>query len=77
MKPKKDLLRVVRSPEGVAALDLRGKASGRGAYVCANPECLKRSVKSRALGRALGVPIPDDVSDALAAEVEKARVQNV
>ena len=52
MKPKRELLRVVRSPEGAVSLDLRGKASGRGAYVCPNTECLKRAIKAKALSRA-------------------------
>lgn len=51
MKPKPELLRVVRSPEGEVSLDSRGKKPGRGAYVCPNAECLRRAVKSRALDR--------------------------
>lgn len=43
MKPKRELIRVVRSPEGEISLDFRGKKPGRGAYVCPDPECLKRS----------------------------------
>ena len=54
MKPKRELIRVVRSPEGVISLDFRGKASGRGAYVCKNGECLKKAVRSKALERAFG-----------------------
>ena len=49
MKPKKELVRVVKSPAGEIGLDFRGKAPGRGAYVCPNPECLKRAMKSKAL----------------------------
>ena len=52
MKPKKELVRVVKSPEGVISMDLKGKAPGRGAYVCREAECLRRAVKSRALERA-------------------------
>ena len=48
MKPKKDLVRVVKSPEGVISIDLRGKAPGRGAYVCPSKECLRRAIKSGA-----------------------------
>ena len=72
MKPKRELLRVVRSPEGAVTLDLRGKASGRGAYVCPNPECLKRAVKTKALSRAFETEIPQEVYDALLAEMEAA-----
>lgn len=70
MKPKKELLRVVRSPEGEVSLDLRGKASGRGAYVCAAPECLKRAVKTKALARAFETEIPQEVYDRLLTEME-------
>ena len=47
MKPKKELIRVVRSPEGEISLDTTGKKSGRGAYVCPNAECLRLARKSR------------------------------
>lgn len=70
MKPKKELLRVVRSPEGEVSLDLRGKASGRGAYVCASSECLKRAIKTRALARAFEADIPQEVYDRLTEEME-------
>jgi predicted RNA-binding protein YlxR (DUF448 family) len=65
MKPKRELIRAVRSPEGDVSLDFRGKKPGRGAYVCPNAECLKRAVKSKALSRAFGVPIPDSVMEEL------------
>ena len=61
MKPKNELIRVVRSPEGTVSLDLKGKLPGRGAYVCPDPECLKRARKSRALERAFSAPLPDEV----------------
>ena len=63
MKPKRELIRVVRSPDGVITLDFKGKNPGRGAYVCRDADCLKRAIKSRALERArwlLG-SIPDGV----------------
>lgn len=69
-KAKNELLRVVRSPEGVVSLDLRGKAPGRGAYLCRSPECLRRAVKSRALERSLGEAVPEAVALRLAAEME-------
>ena len=65
MKPKKELVRVVRSPEGVISLDFRGKAPGRGAYVCSNLECLRRARKARSLERSLDTAIPAEVYDAL------------
>lgn len=52
MKPKRDLIRVVRSPEGVVSIDPTGKKSGRGAYVCPDPACLRKAIKSKALERA-------------------------
>ena len=71
-KPKKELLRVVRSPEGAVALDLRGKANGRGAYICRSANCLKRAVKSNALARALETEIPPEVLESLLKEMEEA-----
>ena len=70
MKDKKELLRVVRTPEGSILLDGRGKASGRGAYVCPDIACLKKARKSKALERALETPIPEEVYDALEAQME-------
>ena len=69
-KPKKELIRVVRSPEGQVSLDFRGTAPGRGAYLCRDAACLKKAVKSRALERALSVPIPQEVFDRLLEEME-------
>lgn len=70
MKPKKELVRVVKSPEGVISMDLRGKAPGRGAYVCRNVECLRRAIKSRALERGFETAIPQEVYDRLQTELE-------
>lgn len=70
MFPKRALIRVVRSPAGDISLDFKGKAPGRGAYVCPNPECLKKAKKSRALERAFAVPVPDEIYDALTAQME-------
>ena len=69
-KPKPELIRVVRSPQGEVSLDLRGKASGRGAYLCRDTACLKQAVKSRALERALSAAIPDEVYERLLSEME-------
>lgn len=71
-KPKNELVRVVRSPEGEVALDLRGKMPGRGAYLCRSAACLKKALKSRALDRALEVSIPPEVNDRLEQEMEAA-----
>ena len=72
MKPKKELLRVVRSAEGEISLDLRGKANGRGAYVCPNAACLKKAIKAKALSRAFDTEIPQEIYDALLAQMEAA-----
>ena len=69
MKPKPELIRVVRSPEGELSLDFRGKKPGRGAYVCPDPACLKKARKSRALERAFETAIPPEVYDAMEAEL--------
>ena len=64
-KPKKELIRVVKSPEGQVSLDFRGKLPGRGAYVCPDPACLAKARKSRALERAFETAIPAEVYDQL------------
>ena len=69
-KPKIELLRVVRSPEGEISLDFTGKKNGRGAYLCRNIACLKKARKSRRLERELGVEIPEAVYDSLERELE-------
>ena len=69
-KPKSELIRAVRSPLGEVSLDFKGKKPGRGAYVCPNPECLKRVRKSRALERAFSTPLPDGVWEQLEAQMK-------
>ena len=58
-KPKRELVRVVRSPEGAVALDTTGKAPGRGAYLCRDAQCLTKARKARRIERALATQIPD------------------
>lgn len=70
MKPKAELIRAVRSPEGEISLDFRGKAPGRGAYVCKNSDCLKKAIKSKALERAFSAQIPREVYDKLNEQME-------
>ena len=70
MKNKRDLIRVVRSPEGEISLDFRGKKPGRGAYVCPDSECLRKARKSRALERAFSAAIPAEVYEALEAQMQ-------
>ena len=68
-KPKIELLRVVRSPEGEISLDFRGKKSGRGAYICHDVKGLRRVRKSKRVDRALECEIPESVWDAMEAEL--------
>lgn len=72
MKPKKELIRVVRSPEGDISLDFKGKAPGRGAYICHNAQCLKKAVRARALEKAFSAQIPEEVYEKLNEEMERA-----
>ncbi|HAB01129.1 MAG TPA: DUF448 domain-containing protein [Ruminococcaceae bacterium] len=71
MKPKKELIRVVRSPEGEISLDETGKKSGRGAYLCPDAECLKKAVKSRRLDRTLQCTVPEEVYRSLEEQLGK------
>ena len=69
-KAKRDMIRVVRTTEGSVMLDFSGKLNGRGAYVCPDPECLKKAQKSKALERCLETPSPQEDYDRLAREME-------
>ena len=69
-KPKRELIRVVRSPEGDISLDFKGKAPGRGAYICPDAGCLKKAIKAKALERAFSTQIPQEIYDRLSLEME-------
>ena len=69
-REKRQLIRVVRKTDGEVSLDFGGKMNGRGAYICPNPECLKKAIRSKALDRSLEVTIPQEVYDRLAKEME-------
>ena len=69
-KNKRDMIRVVRAPSGTVNLDFSGKAQGRGAYICPDPECLKKALRSKALDRALEVTIPEEVYERLEKEMQ-------
>lgn len=60
-KPKKELLRIVRSPEGVVSVDLKGKSSGRGCYICPSLSCYEKVVKNKLLEKALEIEIGEEV----------------
>ena len=68
MKPKKELVRIVRAPDGSVSADLTGRAAGRGAYLCNNPACLKLAKKAKRLERSLDCKIPDSVYE----DIEKS-----
>ena len=70
-KPKKELIRVVRSPEGTLSLDFRGKAPGRGAYLCPDGACLKKAIKSKALERGFEMAIPEEIYEDLTKKMEE------
>lgn len=72
-KPKQELLRVVRSPEGEISLDFTGKKSGRGAYICRNVKCLKKAVKSHRIDKNLECTVPDEVYE----KMERELLENV
>ena len=69
MKPKKELVRVVRSPEGEVQLDLTGRKAGRGAYVCHELACLQKARKAKRFERAFDCAIPEAVYDAMEKEL--------
>lgn len=71
MKPKKELIRVVRSEDGYFSLDATGKKNGRGAYVCMNRECLNAARKNKGLERSFKMSIPVEVYDSLEKEFEE------
>ncbi len=66
---KKDLVRVVRTPEGLITIDLKGKQNGRGAYLCKNRECLEKAIKNKGLERTLKVNIPKETIERLKEEL--------
>jgi len=69
-RPKMELLRVVRTADGAIELDFTGKKSGRGAYICKNPECLRKARKSRRIDHNLDCTIPDEIYDKMESELE-------
>ena len=71
MKEKRELIRIVRTPEGNAVIDPTGKRSGRGAYVCRKPECLRRAIRQKQLERQLEIALSEEVQEGLTAELER------
>ena len=73
MFDKRELIRVVKSPEGDISIDLTGKKNGRGAYICNNPECLKKAKKRKSLVRAFSVKIDDEIYSKMEEEILNAK----
>ena len=68
VKSKKEMIRVVRSPEGEISLDRSGKKPGRGAYVCPDPDCIEKAIQNKGLEKALQVKISQETKDSLLKE---------
>jgi predicted RNA-binding protein YlxR (DUF448 family) len=73
MKPKRELIRVVKTPENEIKIDLTGKLNGRGAYICGSEECLKKAQKIGALSRALSFEVKSEIYERLAKELFDAK----
>lgn len=69
MKPKKELIRVVKSPEGEISLDFKGKAPGRGAYICHSSDCLAKAKKARRLEKSFSCKIEESVYEVMLNEL--------
>lgn len=71
MKPKKELMRVVKSSDGLISLDFTGKKNGRGAYICKSSECFNKARKTRRIEKSFSCRIDDGVYEVMADELEK------
>ena len=71
IRPKKELIRVVKSPEGEISLDFKGKASGRGAYICRSTECLDKARKARRFEKSFSCRIEESVYEVMMDELGK------
>ena len=71
MKPKMELIRVVKSPEGDISLDFRGKAAGRGAYICRSAECLEKARKARRFEKSFSCRIEESVYEVMLSELSE------
>ena len=72
-KPKKELIRVVKSPEGEISIDFTGKKNGRGAYLCFNVSCLEKAIKTKKLSRIFETQIEDEIYEKLRKEMEECK----
>ena len=71
VRNKNELVRIVRTPKGEVIVDAKGRANGRGAYICSNAECLRKADRTKALERAVKVEIPEAIIDSLARDIEQ------
>lgn len=71
MKPKKELIRIVKNKENEISVDFTGKKAGRGAYICKSTECLSKAVKAKRLERAFETNISDDIYETLKEQLEE------
>ena len=69
MKPKKELIRVILTPQGEIELDVTGKKNGCGAYVCPSSECFAKARKTKAIERSLGVSVPEEIYERIGKEL--------
>lgn len=69
MKPKNDMFRIIKTPEGDICLDKTGRKNGRGAYICANPDCFNKAVKQKGIERTLKTEIPSDIYEMIGREL--------
>ena len=72
--PKKELLRIVREPEGNVSVDLVGKKNGRGVYICKNPDCFKKVRKADKLSRSLELKVPEEIYDEISGMLESGDI---
>lgn len=71
MKEKKQMIRVIKTPEHEIVLDVTGKKNGRGAYICRSVACLQKAIKSKMLEKSLRTAIPDNIYEALEKELKE------
>ena len=74
MKPKKEMVRVILTPDEKIELDLTGKKNGRGAYICRSRECLEKALRTHGLERSLKAAMPEEIAQDLIKELEKDRL---
>ncbi len=75
-KPKSELIRIVRCPDGVVTIDFKGKMSGRGVYICPEISCFKKAVKSKRIESNLSVSVPEELIDKLAQIIQRGGSEN-